>query len=37
MLQRCETGLISEYKEIDEVFNIEILELILEWLNENIR
>ncbi len=35
IFQRCETGLISEYIEIDEDFNIEIMELILEWLNEN--
>lgn len=34
MFQRCETGLISEYEKLDEDFNQEILELILEWLNK---
>ncbi|MCD4772399.1 MAG: alpha/beta hydrolase [Bacteroidales bacterium] len=34
MLQKCETGLISEYAEIEESFNQEVLELITTWIND---
>ena len=34
LMQKCETGLISEYTEIEESFNQEVLELITTWINE---
>jgi len=36
MMQHCETGLISEYAEIDEDFNQEILTLITNWITANV-
>ncbi|MBN1987018.1 MAG: alpha/beta hydrolase [Prolixibacteraceae bacterium] len=32
LFQRCKTGAISEYAEIEETFSPEILELITEWI-----
>jgi len=34
LLQSCETGLINEYEIIDEDFNMEIMILIKDWLDE---
>lgn len=34
LFQSCETGLISEYETIGEDFNMEIMILIKDWLNE---
>ena len=35
MMQKCETGLIGEYENIDEDFNLNIMIEISEWINEN--
>lgn len=32
LFQHCETGLISEYAEIEETFSREVLELMTEWI-----
>ena len=37
MMQKCETGLIGEYKNIDEDFNLNIMIEISEWINENMK
>ena len=34
LMQKCETGLISEYEEIDEDFNREVMIMILDWLTK---
>ncbi len=34
MMQKCETGLISEYADIDEDFNLKIMIEISEWIIE---
>jgi len=36
LMQKCETGLIGEYENIDEDFNLNIMMEISEWINENI-
>jgi hypothetical protein len=36
MFQSCETGLISEYEILEEDFNLQIMTLIKDWLNETI-
>ncbi|MBI9037139.1 MAG: alpha/beta hydrolase [Bacteroidales bacterium] len=33
LLQECKTGLVSEYAEIEESFNEEVLKLITDWIN----
>jgi len=35
LLQKCETGLISEYEKLDEDFNLNIMIEISEWIIEN--
>lgn len=35
LLQKCETGLISEYEKIDEDFNLSVMIKISDWINEN--
>lgn len=37
MMQKCETGIIGEYENIDEDFNLSIMIEIAEWINENIK
>jgi pimeloyl-ACP methyl ester carboxylesterase len=32
LMQKCETGLISEYERIDEDFNPEVMNIIAEWI-----
>jgi len=34
LFQQCETGVINEYSKIDEVFNLQVMELISNWINE---
>lgn len=35
LLQKCKTGLISEYSEIEESFNNEVAEIIAYWIQNN--
>lgn len=36
LFQKCETGLISEYEDIDEDFNLNLMMEISDWINQNI-
>ena len=35
IFQKCNTGLISEYEEINESFNQEVAEIIADWIHNN--
>lgn len=37
LMQKCETGLISEYENIDEDFNLSVMIEISHWIKENLR
>ena len=34
MFQRCATGAISEYRQIEETISPEVLEIIVEWMSD---
>ncbi len=35
LFQKCNTGLVSEYEEINKSFNIEVAEIIANWIHNN--
>jgi hypothetical protein len=36
LFQHCETGLITEYGEIEETFAIEVLDALLVWIRTRV-